>query len=70
MLKARSGNVLIMGLSKLNIQKLQEGKPIVFDGKEFGHKMVEQFKFVIMAGETEETIYSDILKSMDGDTSQ
>lgn len=50
MIKARSGDTVIFGLSKMNLEKLQEGKPIVFDGATVG---LIGTRIVIMYGETE-----------------
>jgi hypothetical protein len=36
MLKALAGDTIILGLSRMNVTKLQEGKPISFDGKDIG----------------------------------
>ena len=57
MIKARAGNMVIFGLSRLNIEKLQEGKPIHFDGKEVG---INGQTFTIVFGETEEKIVDDL----------
>jgi hypothetical protein len=50
MLKALAGDTIILGLSRMNVTKLQEGKPISFDGKDIG---LPGKKFVILFGETE-----------------
>lgn len=57
MLKAIAGDMLILGLSKLNVEKLQEGKPIVFDATDFGFpgKTIS-----IVYGETEAAIKDDL----------
>lgn len=34
MMKARAGDTVIIGLSDMNLEKLREGKPILFDGSE------------------------------------
>lgn len=57
MLKARIGDTLIFGLSRGNIERLQEGKPIVIDGDEIG---MHRYKFVICYGETEEAIKTEL----------
>lgn len=57
MIKARAGDMLIFGLSKLNIERLQEGKPIAFDGAEVGQPGV---RFMIMYGETELAIIHEL----------
>lgn len=57
MIKARAGNVVIFGLSRLNLERLQEGKPIMFDGAEVG---LDGNKIVIMYGETEQAIADEL----------
>ena len=59
MIKAVRGEEknLIFGLSKLNLQKLQEGQPIYFNLKEIG---LEDRTVLIFYGETEQ----DMKKSM------
>ena len=46
-----------MGLSALNVQKLKQGLPIVFDGRPFGISG----RIIIVYGETEEQIMKDVL---------
>lgn len=58
MLKARAGDVVILGLSKANIERLQEGKPIFFDATELGLK---DTKILITYGETEAAIMVDLM---------
>lgn len=58
MLKASAGDLIIIGLSKMNIDHLQEGRPIVFDLKEVA--MDEIKRVFIFAGDTEETMLKDI----------
>jgi hypothetical protein len=53
MIKATAGDTIILGLTRINVTKLQEGKPISFDGKDLG---LPGKKFVILFGETELTI--------------
>jgi hypothetical protein len=57
MLKAVAGDMLILGLSKLNVERLQEGKPILFDATDFGFpgKSIS-----IIYGVTEEAIKDDL----------
>jgi hypothetical protein len=57
MIKARSGNLVIFGLSKLNLERLQEGKPVAFDGAEVGLNGV---RIMIMYGETEIAIVHEL----------
>jgi hypothetical protein len=61
MIKARAGELVIIGLSRKNIEKLQEGLPIYFDGKEVH---LDGCKFLITFGETEHAIIEDLNKSM------
>ena len=60
MIKARSGDLVIFGLSQLNIEKLQEGKPIVFDGSEVG---LDGQRILIMFGETENHIAHELMRA-------
>lgn len=60
MIKARSGDLVIFGLSRLNMEKLQEGKPIIFDGSEVG---ADGFRFLIVFGETENDIARDLMRA-------
>jgi hypothetical protein len=52
-----SNGALLLGLSAMNIAKLKEGLPIVFDGRPFGLAS----DVIIMYGETEEAIASEIM---------
>lgn len=63
MIKARAtlenGEPLtVLGLSKMNLEKLQEGKPILFDNAELGLPG----KTAILFGETEEDITGELAK--------
>ena len=60
MIKARSGELVIFGLSRLNLEKLQEGKPIAFDGAEVG---LNGMRVLIMFGETEEDIARELMEA-------
>lgn len=58
MLKAVSGNVIFLGLSRVNIDRLLAGQPIAFDGEQIklpGHR------FCLLFGETEDVIHKEIL---------
>lgn len=61
MIKARATlggrDTLLIGLSRTNIDRLLDGKPIQFDGAELGWP---QFKVVVLAGETEADILDDL----------
>lgn len=50
MMKLKSGNTIIFGLSDENLRRLQLGQPIAFDGAEV---MIPGMRFVIMHGATE-----------------
>ncbi len=69
MIKARlSDGTLILGLSAENLKRLQQGKPILFDGHQLGYPG----KIAIVYGETEDAIAKDLLRetgspSSDGD---
>ena len=57
MIKARAHrddgtSIMLLGLSNLNLQKLQAGLPIAFDGKPFGY----DGEVIIVWGETEQAI--------------
>ncbi len=57
MIKATSGDTIILGLSRTNIERLQAGQPISFDGATIG---LEGKTFVILFGETEKTIMQEL----------
>jgi hypothetical protein len=61
MIKARAGNTVIFGLSRKNIEKLTEGKPIAFDGEQVN---MDGYNFVIMFGETEQDILTELHATM------
>ncbi len=65
MIKARiSDGSLIFGLSKINLEKLQQGQPIMINLKDLGQ--AEQ-KIFIVYGETEEKIIEDLPFNIDPD---
>lgn len=59
MVKRRKGNLIVLGLSALNVERLMAGQPILFDagtlGPEFGG-----FKLSIVYGRTEADIAADL----------
>ena len=57
MLKARSGDNLIFGLSARNVQLLMEGKPISIDLRDLG---LERGRVMIFYGETEEAMKAEL----------
>ncbi len=59
MIKARAGSLVLLGLSRANVERLMNDQPIRFDGAELG---LPGFVFVIMGGETEQAI-ADVLRS-------
>lgn len=60
MVKATSGDLVILGLSRMNLEKLQEGKPIAFDGDEVG---IGGKRIMIMFGETENDIARELMQA-------
>jgi hypothetical protein len=64
-IKALSGDTVIFGLSRLNVEKLQEGKPIVFDG---GFVGFPGKRFLILFGETEDAIVQELAVATSGGT--
>lgn len=59
MIKGRWGNVVLMGLSRANVERLMNDMPIRFDGAEVG---LPGFLFVIMGGETEPEMMAELQK--------
>ena len=66
MLKARSGKVVILGLTKVNVERLQQGAPIFFDATELG--LPEGTKILITYGETEQAILTELNQMMNSGT--
>lgn len=66
MIKARAGDLVIFGLSRLNIERLQMGAPIVFDAGVVG---LEGTKVMIMYGEDEPEIMRQLNEATSGDKS-
>lgn len=58
MLKARSGESLIFGLSARNVELLQQGKPIQIDLREMGF---EKGFVMIFYGRTEEDMTQSLI---------
>ena len=65
MIKAMAGNLILLGLSSKNLEKLKEGKPIHIFGSELGIK----YDIGILWGDTEEEIV-DRLKPMIDDSTK
>lgn len=57
MIKARAGNVVLLGLSRINVTRLMDDKPIRFDGAEVGLPGVV---VIIMGGETEQAMEAEL----------
>lgn len=63
MLKGKLTNGdIVFGLSKMNLELLQQGKPIVVKLKDMG---LEDRKILICYGETEDKIYEDMIDHID-----
>ena len=63
-LNAEKGKVCILGLSHMNLEKLREGMPIMFEAKEL--KLGPEWdKVIILAGETENKIATELMSEMD-----
>ncbi|OXS92672.1 hypothetical protein [Pandoraea apista] len=65
MIKARSGDLVILGLSRENTDRLQGGEPIYFDGDQIG---LPGKRFLIMFGETETAIARELAEATSGGT--
>lgn len=65
MIKARSGELVILGLSRENIKRLQKGQPIAFDGDQVG---ISGTRILIMFGETENDIMRELAEASSGGT--
>lgn len=61
MIKVAKGNMAILGLSDLNIEKLKEDKPIKFNLKELGMPDIDVF---IFHGKDEFTMKKCCLRSV------
>ena len=56
MIKARSGDAIVLGLSAENIRRLQAGQPMKFSLRELG---IDQTMYIV-AGDTEQSILDDL----------
>lgn len=67
MIKGRMGNVVLIGLSRANTERLLQDMPIKFDGAEVAMPGVT---FVIMGGESEPEMMAQLTKAglITGDT--
>lgn len=63
--RADNGDVqaLIIGLSALNIEKLQKGMPIHITREKQGEAIPEHWSIVIMAGETENSMAAELRRA-------
>lgn len=60
MIKARAGSLVLLGLSRANVERLMKDQPIRFDGAELG---LPGIVFVIMGGETEQVMADQLRES-------
>ena len=58
-------NILLLGLSRENVVRLKEGKPIHINGDELGFEN----DVILVYGETEEQIYEDLQPMLKSETS-
>lgn len=61
MIKAKKGNMIILGLSDENIERLKSGQPIKFNLKELG---LSDMEVLIFNGKTEQVMYEMIKDSI------
>jgi hypothetical protein len=59
MIKAKKGNLIILGLSDENMKRLAKGQPIKFNMKK--DLDMEDIDVLIFNGHTEESMYEEIL---------
>jgi hypothetical protein len=57
-LKLRTDNLLVLGLSDENLTRLRAGEPILFPGEDVG---LPGLRIAIMWGETERAMEQDLL---------
>ena len=62
MIKAKVDRSIILGLSRMNCEKLLKGEPIAFKGKEIGRPDIDNI--IIMGGETEKDIHNELLQHL------
>lgn len=62
MIKAKKGNLVILGLSDENIKRLQSGEPIKFNMKT--DLEMEDIDVYIFNGRTEESMYTEMLDNI------
>jgi hypothetical protein len=58
MIRAKSGNVIVLGLSRVNCERLMAGMPISLDATELGFNG----RIVIFFGETEQAMAAELTK--------
>ena len=59
MIKARAGNLIILGLSDENLRRLQNNEPIKFNAGELG--LPPHLEIVIVYGKTEKDIAHELM---------
>lgn len=62
MIKAKIGNVAVLGITEENIKLLKEGKPVRVKLKEMNMPDIE---VVILYGKTEQDIYNELKPGID-----
>jgi len=62
MIKAKAGNLIILGLSDENLRRLQNNEPIKFNAGEIG--LHSHFEIVIIYGKTEKDITQDLINTL------
>lgn len=60
MLKAVNDRLVLLGLSDANIERLQDGQPIIFDGTMIG---LPNKRVIIVHGKNEQTIAQALVKA-------
>lgn len=60
MIKARGDGIVLLGLSRMNVERLLADMPIHFDGSEVG---LPGIRFIICGGETEQSIEQQLRES-------
>ena len=57
MIKARGGNLVLLGLSRMNVDRMVAGLPVLFDGADVG---LDGIRITIVYGETERAIIDQL----------
>lgn len=61
----RAIRLIVVGLSHLNLERLKQGQPIMFDGEDV---KLPNVSFVIFSGATEETMQKELADLLPGKT--